>query len=96
MRYIYAISVVTENTLRVLQRMAGIFARHRLNIEQMNVFETGNKGTSYFNIIVHSDARTADRVIKQLQRIFELLEVKINSQIPLVENQNQHLKEEVQ
>ncbi len=40
MKYIYAISVVTENTLRVLQRMAGIFARNRLNIEQLKVFET--------------------------------------------------------
>ena len=83
MQYIYAISVVTENTLRVLQRLAGIFARYRLNIEQMNVFETGNRGTSYFNIIVHSDAKTADRVIKQLEKIFELKEVKIVSQIPL-------------
>ncbi|HVV68241.1 MAG TPA: ACT domain-containing protein [Gammaproteobacteria bacterium] len=83
MQYIYAISVVTENTLRVLQRLAGIFARYRLNIEQMNVFETGNRGTSYFNIIVHSNAKTADRVIKQLEKIFELKEVKIVSQIPL-------------
>ena len=83
MRYIYAISVITENTLRVLQRMAGIFARYRLNIEQMNVFETGNRGTSFFNIIVHSDVKTADRVIKQLEKIFELREIKINSQIPL-------------
>jgi acetolactate synthase-1/3 small subunit len=85
MKYIYAISVVTENALRVLQRMAGIFARHRVNIEQLHVFETSNKGTSYFNIVIHSDAVTTDRVIKQLQRIFELIEVKVNSQIPLIQ-----------
>lgn len=85
MQYIYVISVVTENTLRVLQRIAGIFARHRLNIEQMNVFETKNKGTSCFSIVIHSDAKTTDRLIKQLQRIIELLEVKISSQIPLQE-----------
>ncbi len=84
MKYIYAISVMTENTLRVLQRIAGIFARNRLSIEQMTVFETSNKGVSYFNIIIHSDAKTIERVIKQLQRIIELLEVKINSQIPLM------------
>lgn len=52
MKYIYALSVVTENTTRVLQRMAGIFARNRLNIEQLTVFETGNKGTSFFNIVI--------------------------------------------
>lgn len=84
MKYIYAISIVTENTLRVLQRMAGIFARYRLNIEQMNVSETGNRGTSYFTIIVHSDEKTTARVIKQLEKIFELVEVKVNSKIPLL------------
>lgn len=81
MQSIYVISALTENTLRVLQRVAGIFARYRLNIEQLNVFETNNKGTSYFNIIVHSDAKTMERVIKQLEKIIELFEVKINHQL---------------
>lgn len=85
MKNIYVVSLFTANTLRVLQRIAGIFARHRLNIEQMNVFETSNKGTSHFNIVIHSDEKTIDRVIKQLERIIELLEVKITSQIPLDE-----------
>jgi acetolactate synthase-1/3 small subunit len=85
MKYIYAISAVTENTVRVLQRLAGIFARHRLNIEQLNVFETSNSGTSLFNIVVHSDEKTMDRVINQLNRIFELIEVRVNSKIPLTE-----------
>jgi acetolactate synthase-1/3 small subunit len=82
MKYIYALSVVTENTTRVLQRVAGVFARNRLNIEQLTVFETSNKGTSFFNIVIQSDVKTIDRVVKQLHRIVELLEVKINSQIP--------------
>lgn len=85
MKYIYVISALTENTLRVLQRMVGTFTRHRLNIEQLNVFETDNKGTSYFNIIIHSDDKTVDKLIKQLQRIIELLEVKVTSRMPLIE-----------
>ncbi len=83
MQYIYAISIITENALRVLQRMAGIFARHRVNIEQMHVFETSNKGISYFNVVIHSDDKTTTRVIMQLQRIFEFVEVKINSKIAI-------------
>jgi acetolactate synthase-1/3 small subunit len=83
MKYIYAISLVTENTLRVLQRIAGIFSRQRINIEQMNIFETQNKGTSYFNIVIHSDEKTVDRLIKQLQRIIELLDVNITSKLKL-------------
>jgi acetolactate synthase-1/3 small subunit len=83
MKYIYALSAVTENTSRVLQRIGGIFARNRLNIEQLTVFETENKGTSLFNIVIHSDSKTIERVIKQLQKIVELMEIKISSQIPL-------------
>lgn len=85
MKYIYALSVVTENTTRVLQRMAGVFARNRLNIEHLTVFETGKNGKSFFNIVIHSDEQCITRVMKQLQRIVELLEIKINSKIPLVD-----------
>lgn len=90
MKYIYVISVVTENAIRVLQRMAGIFARHRLNIEQMSVFETSNKGISFFNIVVHSDVKTLNRVVQQLQRIFEVSDVKISSKIPLMEDESKN------
>ena len=83
MESVYVITVVSENTLRVMQRMAGLFARHRLHVMQMNVFETANKGTSYFNIVIQSDALRIEKVVKQLQRIIELLEVKISSQIPV-------------
>lgn len=93
MQYIYIISVITENTLRVLQRMAGIFARHRLNIEQMNVFESGHDGTSFFNIVIHSDEKTKERVIQQLQRIVELIEVKVTNQIPLKKKETHSLEQ---
>lgn len=83
MKNIYMISAVTENTLRVLQRMAGVFARYRLNVDQLNVFETGQGNTSYFNVVIQSDEKTIHRVIHQLKKIVELIEVKINSQIPL-------------
>ena len=89
---IYVISALTENTLRVLQRIAGMFARHRLNIEQLNVFETNNKGTSHFHIIVHSNDKAIEKVIKQLQRIIEIFEVKITSRMPLNVEKNDFKK----
>ena len=86
MKYTYAVSMVTENKCRVLQRVVGIFSRYRLEIENINGFEINNKCDAYFNIVFQSDDKTTDRVMKQLQRIIELLEVKINSQVPLVNN----------
>ncbi len=83
MKQIYVISIFTENTMRVLQRIAGIFARHRLNIEELNVVETKNKGVSHFNIVIHSDEKTVHRLMGQLERIIELLEIKISDRVPL-------------
>ena len=74
----YVLSVMTENTLRVLQRMAGLFARHRVNIEQLNVCEIGASGLSSFNIVIYSSEHKVNLVVKQLERIFELKEVKIS------------------
>jgi len=84
MESIYMISVVTGNTLRVLQRIVGIVARQRLHIEQLNVFETKRTGQSYFNIVIQSDAKRVQRVVTQLQRIIELIDVKISSHLPLL------------
>lgn len=86
MKYIYVVSMITENKLRVLQRIAGVLARNRLNIMNMSVYEMNNTEVSYCNVTFQSEVKTTDRVILQLQRIVELLEVKINSQVPLAQN----------
>lgn len=83
MQQMYVLSLTTENTLRVLQRIATIFTRNRLNIEQLNVFETSRKGISHFNIVFHTQQHTVEKLIKQLQRIVELLDVKISNQMAL-------------
>lgn len=86
MKYIYVISIISENELRVLQRIAGVLSRNRLNIINMNVYEMSNQETSYFNVTFQSESNITNKVIQQLQRIIELLEVKISSQVPLVQN----------
>lgn len=83
MRNMYLISATTENTLRVLQRIASLFSRYRVNIEQMNVFETGKKNISHFSIAVHTEEEMIEKLIKQLHRIVELIDVNISKQIPL-------------
>lgn len=88
-KFIYVISIVAENELRVLQRITTVLARHRLNIIHMNVHKIHASNNSYFNMTFQSETKTIDRVMKQLNRIIELLEVTINSQVPL---QNSNLE----
>lgn len=72
----YQITATTENKLRVLQRIASIFSRLRINVEQLSVNETDIKGISQFKItILTSEPRTVEKLLGQLRRIVELIEV---------------------
>ncbi len=75
MAYMYTITATTENTLRVLQRLASIFSRLRVNVEQLNVYETSVKGTSRFNIVIRSEPRIVEKLLKQLNKVIELINV---------------------
>lgn len=79
--YIYFISITTDNTLNVLFRVSSIFSRYRINIEQLTVTETINKGISHFSITLHSNDIQIQKVIKKLDKIIEVIEVKIANKI---------------
>ena len=83
METIYFLSMTTDNTLCVLQRIASVFSRHRINIEQMNIFETKRKGISHFSIVIHCEQDKIDKVMKQLRRIIEVIDIQISNQISL-------------
>ncbi len=83
MRNLYSISMTTENTLRVLQRTASVFSRNRVNIEQLNVFETDTKGISFFNIVIYAEEKLVERVVKQLAKIVELREIHVHKSTSL-------------
>ncbi|APC97266.1 ACT domain-containing protein [Francisella frigiditurris] len=80
---IYFIAINTENTLCVLQRISSILSRNRVNIEQMTVFETANKGISHFNLVVHSTEIKIEKIIKKLANIIEVIDINITSSIPM-------------
>lgn len=86
MNYVYTISMVTENKIRVLQRIASVLSRNRLNVMNMNVHEIANTDKSHFSISFASEEKITNRVVLQLQRIIEVLDIKINSKIPLLNN----------
>lgn len=92
MKSIYMISVITENTLEVFQRLAAVFSRNRLLIHQMSFESFESAGNSTFHIEIYTDAIKLDRVVKQLQKIIELVDVQVVSKNHF---QNMHINEEV-
>ncbi|GAB4226871.1 MAG: acetolactate synthase small subunit [Francisella sp.] len=80
---IYFITMNTENTLCVLQRISSILSRNRINIEQLTVFETANKGISHFNLVVHSTQEKIEKIVKKLANIIEVIDVNITNSLPM-------------
>lgn len=74
----YKITVFTENTVGVLNRITNIFTRRKINIESLKVAETHHKGISQFTIIAFSDEQTMEKVKKHIERIVEVLKADFN------------------
>lgn len=80
MKSIYILSLTTENSLRVLQRISFIFSRNRVNIKYINVFELPD-GISSFNIAIKCDNVLIKKIIKQLKNVIELIDINIVNKI---------------
>ena len=78
----YVISIITQNTLCVLQRVAGMFSRYRINIENINISKHTDT-LSYWNIVTHSTDNRIELLTKQLGKIIEVVDIKIIDKVPL-------------
>src|ERR1700733_4327073 len=72
---LYTIIIFTENKPGVLYRIADLLLRRKINIESLTVSEIETKGLSRFTIVVKADAHIIEKVVKQLYRIIEVVEV---------------------
>ncbi len=72
----HIISLTTRNSLRVLQRISGLFSRYTINIEQMSIFSSQD-GLSHFSIIVYSDEHSVQKLSNQLHKIIEVCDVRV-------------------
>lgn len=68
----YLFTLETDNTLRVLQRIASVFSRNRVNIKQLNVQESPCETHAHFSIMIKATPITAKRVEQQLTKIIEI------------------------
>lgn len=71
------LSVLVENNSGVLIRVAGLFSRRGYNIESLNVAETENSRFSRMTIVVNADSSTTEQIKKQVQKIYDVRDVKL-------------------
>jgi len=71
----HTISVVVENKFGVLTRVAGLFSGRGYNIDTLNVGPTQDPSVSRMTIVTRGDDATLDQIVKQLNKLVEVLKV---------------------
>lgn len=72
----HTISISVENKFGVLTRIAGLFSGRGYNIDTLNVGPTHDPNTSRMTIVTRGDDATLDQIVKQLNKLVDVLEVR--------------------
>jgi acetolactate synthase I/III small subunit len=69
------VSAIVENKPGVLHSVANLFRRRNFNIESITVGATEEKDLARITITVNADEKTLDQVVKQLDKLVEVVGV---------------------
>lgn len=71
----HTISILVENKFGVLARVAGMFSGRGFNIDTLNVGPTLDPSTSSMTIVVRGNDKVLEQVIKQLDKLVDVISV---------------------
>ena len=71
----HTISVLVENKFGVLTRVAGLFSGRGYNIYTLNVGPTHEPAFSRMTIVTHGDEATLEQIVKQLNKLPNVIKV---------------------
>jgi acetolactate synthase-1/3 small subunit len=71
----HTISVLVENKFGVLTRVAGLFSGRGYNIDTLNVAPTADPTASRMTIVTRGDDSTLEQIVKQLNKLPDILKV---------------------
>lgn len=71
----HTISVLVENEFGVLARVSGMFAGRGFNIDALSVAPTPDPKISRMTLITHGNAAIIEQILKQLNRLIDVIKV---------------------
>ncbi|MFN5194867.1 MAG: acetolactate synthase small subunit [Cyanobacteriota bacterium] len=83
----HTLSVLVEDQSGALSRISGLFARRGFNIESLAVGPAERQGVSRLTMVVEGDDRTLEQMVKQLNKLINVLGVIDLTRIPAVERE---------
>lgn len=80
----HTISVLVENHAGVLARVSGLFARRAYNIDSLAVGVTADENVSRITIVADGDDYTLEQILKQLNKLIDVIKVRSFSEKDLL------------
>ena len=84
---IHTISLLVENKPGVLHRIAGLFSRRGYNIASLTVGPTESPEYSRMTIVVRLSSKPVEQVVRQVQKLVPVVEVRELSAQDLIERE---------
>ena len=70
----FLVTTLAQDRVGLLSRVAMVFSRRGINIESLKVAESAMKGIAAISMVVLTDARTIEQIVKQLEKQVEVLQ----------------------
>ncbi len=80
----FTITVYTENQIGLLNRIAIIFVRRKINIDSMNTSPSEIEGIHRFTILIDETEEVVRKVCRQIEKQVEVLKVYYNTEDEIV------------
>lgn len=71
----HVISILMENETGALSRVAGLFSARGYNIESLTVAPTADDDISRMTLVTHGDDGIVEQIIKQLNKLIDVVKV---------------------
>ncbi|HEX9243319.1 MAG TPA: acetolactate synthase small subunit [Anaeromyxobacter sp.] len=84
---VHTISLLVENKPGVLHRIAGLFSRRGYNIASLTVGPTERPDNSRMTIVVRLSSKPVEQVVRQVQKLVPVVEVRELSAQDLIERE---------
>jgi acetolactate synthase I/III small subunit len=88
----HIISVTVENKFGVLSRVAGLFSGRGFNIESLSVAPTLDPSMSMMTIVTSGDDRIIEQIVKQLNKLIDVIKVVDLNESEFVERETALIK----
>lgn len=80
----YTITVYTENHIGLLNRIAIIFSRRKINIESLNTSPSEVEGIHRFTIVINEFEDVVKKLVRQIEKQVEVLKAYYNTNEEIV------------